>query len=181
VVLGPLGILLNPTDNRDPNSDPVPAVVGDPADVHEHEVWEEGGNAHFHRVARNQWAMTDFLVTQPYIRSVEVNVAGVDKVRLAVIRQVGPDAWQPVAYDEPSIEDQRAKIIFKDPLDVRADLHKRLFLQVFNVAQGSMHVYFTTHNVNRSVKSYLWCPRPAATCVHRGEDLNALIVGWSRR
>lgn len=180
LVLGILGIVMNPMDNPDPGTDPVPGSIGLPADVRVHEVWEEGGNAHFHRVAQERWAMTDFVVTEPYVRSMEVNVTGVDKVRLALIRRTGPDEWQPVVYDEPSVEEGRAKVIFKNPVDVRSDMGKRLFLQVFNVADRNMRVYFTTHNVNRSVQGYLWCDRKTASCVHRGEDLNAMVVGWSR-
>jgi hypothetical protein len=76
LVLGILGILLNPTDNPNPDSDPRSGVIGPPADLHEHEVWEEGANAHFHRIPPTQWAMTDFVVTLPYVRSIEVNATG---------------------------------------------------------------------------------------------------------
>lgn len=79
------------------------------------------------------------------------------------------------------MEDGRAKTIFKDPVDVRADVGKRLFLQVYNIANGPMRVYFSTRNVNRNVQGYLWCKGPAASCTHRGEDLNALVIGWDRR
>jgi hypothetical protein len=180
LVLGILGIALNPTDDPHPESDPVPGYLGPPADTHEHEIREEGANVHFHRVARDRWAMTDFIVTLPYVRSIEVNVTGVDKVRLSLIRRTGPDVWQPIAWDEPPVEAGRAKTIFMEPIDVRADIGKKLFLQVFNVSQGEIRVYFTTQNINKNVQSYLGCNGLAASSLHRGEDLNALVIGWSR-
>lgn len=174
------GILLNPTDDPDPSSDPVAGFIGPPPDVRMHEVWEEGANVHTHTLGPEQWAMTEFPVTQPYLRSIEVQVSAAEKVRLVALRRTGPDTWQLVGGDNPTVIDGRAKVIFKQPIDIRADLGGQLYLQALNIERHQIRIFFATRNVAPRVRSYLWCDGPAITCIHRGEDLNAIVYGWSR-
>jgi hypothetical protein len=158
-----------------------PAVIPPPPkDIQEHKVWEKTSNVHPHCVARDHWAMTDFVVRQPYVRSIEVRVGGVDRARLSLIRPTGQNTWQSVASKVSTVRKGRAKVIFSEPVDVKAYMNRRLFLRVSNITRENMTVYFTTRNVNKNVKGYLWCNRSAATCVHRGDDLNAVVIGWQR-
>ena len=152
--------------------------AGPPADIRMHEVWASSAENTWHRFSLGQWAMTDFPVTQPYLRSVEVAVADVPEVQLIVY----DEHHQELAAGEAPVVDYRAKYIFEKPVDIHDYVGKHLFLQVRNISSTRMRVYFTKFDRDRSVTSYLWCRAPRATNCPNPEpqDLSALIIGWSR-
>jgi hypothetical protein len=170
--------------NRDQSSGPGGPAASDnqppgpPPEIRMHEVWASSAENTWHRVRTGRWVMTDFPVTQPYLRSVEVAAADVDEVQLIVYDEHG----QEIAAGEAPIVDYRAKYIFEKPVDIHDYIGKRLFLQARNISRTPMRVYFTKNDRDRSVTSYLWCPAPKATdCPNpRAEDLSVLIIGWSR-
>jgi hypothetical protein len=150
-----------------------------PTDVVMHEVWRGGAEAHPHGVTQGQWAMTQFRVTEPFLRSVEVNVGGPSTVRLVVYRHTGSNQWtQVVARTVPVQQDGHTKAVFAPAIAV--DVGETLYLQVLNVEQEPLAVYFSDRDDAPSTSSYLWCQGPAATCVHPGHDMNAIVYGWAR-
>jgi hypothetical protein len=165
---------------KDSKDDCPAEVLQPPTDIQVHRVWTKGASVHYHFVAPSRWAMTDFIVRQPYVRSIEVKVTGVQKVKLSLIRSTSQGTWKRVISRKSIVKKGRARVIFKRPVDARSDMNRYLFLQISNITSKKMKIYFTTHDVNKNVKGYLWCNRPAPTCIHRGEDLNAVVVGWKR-
>lgn len=162
-----------------PNAEPTRTTASPPPDVVMHEVWRGGSEAHAHGVAHDQWAMTEFRATQPFIRSVEVNVGGPSTVSLVVYRHTGPDQWkQVVARTVPVQQDGHTKAIFSPAIPVTVG--ETLFLQVYNVEQAPLAVYFSDRDDAAGSSSYLWCPGPADSCVHPGHDMNAIVYGWAR-
>jgi hypothetical protein len=74
------------------------------------------------------------------------------------------------------VANDHTKVIFTPPIPVRVG--ETLFLQVLNVEHTTLAVYFSNRH-EAPGRSYLWCPGPTLSCVHR-HDLNAIVYGWAR-
>jgi hypothetical protein len=72
---------------------PTPPRPGPPTDQVMHAVWRGGAEAHAHSVGHLGWARTEFRMREPYLRSVEANIAGPTKVSFYVERHPTPDQW----------------------------------------------------------------------------------------
>jgi hypothetical protein len=152
------------------------APVADPhRDQYEHEIWPSSLDNQPVDLPARGWAMTDFRVTLPYLRSIEV-AAGPDgkKVLVGVYHAHGDE----IASGEAVISGFRAKVIFERVKDVSAEVGGRLYLRIDNLYPGPARVYFTRNDVDAGITSYLPCGRPAVQCPNpAGRDLVALIVG----
>jgi transcriptional regulator with XRE-family HTH domain len=151
-----------------------------PPDVLLHEVWRSGTQAHVHVVDQHQWAMTRFRATEPFLRSVEVNIDGPTVVHLSVLRfrKGAAEPWQQVTrpVEVAVVPNGHTKLIYDPVIPVtRGEL---LYLQVYNIDKTKLAVYYSDR-AEGSGQSYLWCPRAAERCVHP-HSLNAIVYGWAR-
>jgi hypothetical protein len=159
---------------------PVVDAVPPPPDVLLHEVWRSGTQAHVHVVGQHQWAMTRFRATQPFLRSVEVNIDGPTVVHLSVLRYRprAVDPWQQVArpVKVAVVPNGHTKLIYDPVIPVTPG--ELLYLQVYNIETTKLAIYYSNRDEG-SGQSYLWCPRAAERCVHP-DSLNAIVYGWPR-
>lgn len=179
LVLVVAGVLTKSWRREEPRP-PTVTALPPPPDVLLHEVWRSGAQAHVHVVEQRQWAMTRFRATQPFLRSVEVNIDGPTVVHLSVLRyrQGTADPWQQVArpVQVAVVPNGHTKVIYDPVIPVtRGEL---LYLQVYNPEPTKLAIYFSNHHEGAD-RSYLWCSRPAIRCVHP-DSLNAIVYGWPR-
>jgi hypothetical protein len=184
---------------REPTKDPTarvtPSVANPTGDVRMHELWASSAeNLSLTLVRRTpsqtrtgnppSWAMTDFTVTQPYLRSIEVAAAADRPGRLQLL--VYNEHSEEVASGEADIDmtTSRAKVTFEKSRDISPYLGKRLFLMARNIFTQPVRVYFSKSDLDRSVTSYVdcgahvtsytACPNPYP------RDLSTLVVGRAR-
>jgi hypothetical protein len=154
-----------------------PAVPIPGPDVRIHEVWASSAENVTHFLdERGDWAMTDFKVTVPYLRSTEM-AAGPNGSK--VLLSVKDEHDQEIAQGEAIITDYRAKVVFDSAVDVTDYVDRRLHFELKNIYGGRVYVYLTKNDRDRTVTSYLSCPsRPAVSCPNpKAQDLSVLIVG----
>jgi transcriptional regulator with XRE-family HTH domain len=179
LVLVVVGVLAGGWWRQDARA-PTVTALPPPPDVLLYEVWRGGAQAHVHVVEQRQWAMTRFRATQPFLRSVEVNIDGPTVVHLSVLRyrQGAADPWQQVArpVQVAVVPNGHTKVIY-DPV-IRVTQGELLYLQVYNPEPTKLAIYFSDHHEGAE-PSYLWCSRPAIRCVHP-DSLNAIVYGWPR-
>jgi hypothetical protein len=142
-----------------------------------HEIWASSAENDAHPLGTGDWAATEFIVQAPHIRSVEV-AAGADgsgRVQLSVY----DEHQQELASGEADIVDWRAKYTFEKVVDVSDHLGKRLFLVVRNVWPERVRVYFTEHDADPRITTYLPCANKlVAQCPNpQARDLSAIVVG----
>lgn len=154
-------------------------------DIAMHLVWPSSQANVRHAVPEREWVMTNFKVTLPYVRSVEVAAmydadvvssgAATDNVLLRVLDEHGTE----IAQGEAPIVNYRAKVTFLHAVDVRDYLDQHLYLQVLNISGGPIRVYMSNHDMNRSVTSYVSCGvDPPVRCPNPiAQDLSALVSG----
>jgi hypothetical protein len=147
-----------------------------------HHNWS-GAPDNSRTIGYREWAMTTFVVHQPYLRSVEVNVSGPGEADLIVYRSPAHDQWEEVAAARPvvvpqdgEIENRHTKYVFENP--VRVTVGEKLYLQVFNREDRPMEVYFSEADKTPE-QSYVWCPGDdAEACTYDGGDLRSIVYGW---
>jgi hypothetical protein len=115
---------------------------------------------------------------EPYLRSVEANIAGPTKVSFYVERHPTPDQWIRItqAIDVRVEQNGHTKYIFNPAIKV--PVGELLTLQVWNSQQTTMTLYFSNWNDARGLSAYTSCAE--GVCPHSGHDLNAIIYGWRR-
>ena len=115
---------------------------------------------------------------EPYLRSVEANIAGPSNVSFYVERHPSRDEWIRIAQAiDVSVEQNgHTKHVFSPP--IRVPVGELLTLQVWNPQQTTMTVYFSNWNDATGRSAYTSCA--AGVCLHSGHDLNAIIYGWHR-
>ena len=193
VCVAMLAVVLLVVSTRPPPAGPAPAsgTVGPPpgTDITIHEVWASSAANVRHELSPAKpgkqagWAMTDFLVTVPFIRSVEAavgpNAPGSTDETQKVLFRVLDEHGEETAQGAAGIVDYRAKYVFSNPVNVREYLGKRLFLEVRNISSAPMRVYLTPHDQDRSVTSYLPCGAAKPTLCPNPEprDLSVLVIG----
>jgi hypothetical protein len=160
------------------DADPSPPGSSIPVAVI-HSVWSQGSDVRSFAISPGGFAKTDFKVTAPFISSVAVNVAGVDRVQLSLIRPT-PSGPRAVTSTVTMVQDETARVVFRNPLDVRQDVGKLLFLQVTNIAPTPMEVFLATRNVDPTANLYISCLEAPLGCVQPDEDMNAIVIGQSR-
>jgi transcriptional regulator with XRE-family HTH domain len=179
VVVVVAGVLTKSWRREEPRP-PTVTALPPPPDVLLYEVWRSGSQAHVHVVEQRQWAMTRFRATQPFLRSVEVNIDGPTVVHLSVLRyrQGAADPWQQVArpVQVAVVPNGHTKVIYDPVIPVTPG--ELLYLQVYNPEPTKLAIYFSNHHEGAD-PSYLWCSRPAIRCVHP-DSLNAIVYGWPR-
>ncbi|WP_127503968.1 hypothetical protein [Actinoplanes solisilvae] len=160
----------------DTPASPAPTAPDPAADVYMHEIMSSSLENTTVRLGPGGWAMTEFRVTRPYLRSIEV-AAGSNGEKILLI--VYDENAQEIASGEPIISGYRAKHIFRQPKDISAYVGSRLYLMAANLPEREARVYFTKHDADPGINSYLRCPRPRPLdCLNpRKQDLNALVVG----
>jgi hypothetical protein len=107
-------------------ADTPPAV---PIDVRMHEIWPSSSENMAVRLEYKQWIATDFLVSQPYLRSVEV--AAAKSSGGLVLLQVYDSDNNEIVGQEIAVSEYRAKVVFDAPVSVRKYLGRRLFFSTF--------------------------------------------------
>jgi hypothetical protein len=175
---------VNPTDKPSgsgarasaPTSAAPIAPSSDDTDIYLHEIMPSSTENLSVRLGKGDWAMTQFRVTQPYLRSVEV-AAGSNGEK--ILLSVYDEHMREIASGEPVIDGYRAKRTFEHPKDVSDYMGSRLYLRATNLYGGPIRVYFTKYDADGGIESYLSCPRPRPLdCLNpEPQDLNALVVG----
>lgn len=115
---------------------------------------------------------------EPYLRSVEVNVAGPSHISFYVERHPSADEWIRIASrtDVEVQQNGHTKYVFTPAVPV--PVGELLTLQVWNPQQTTMTVYFSNEDDAPGRSAYTSCA--AGVCLHAGHDLNAIVYGWSR-
>jgi hypothetical protein len=163
-----------------PEPEPAPSATPSPADTQdrpEQEVWaSRDNNVSVPLPAHKGWAMTDFPVKLPYLRSVEVAAAPENG---RVVLNVYDANQNLVASGEAPIVNWRAKVTFDPPRDVSRFGGARLYLSVDNIFGQDVRVYFSKDDEAPGYTSYLPCARPRRLdCPNQDDrDLMVLIIG----
>jgi hypothetical protein len=158
------------------------ATIRPNQDIRMQEVWASSSENVHKELRDRQWAATDFPVTQPFLRSVEVAAGppGVKKVQLIVY---DPQMQEVASCENPINADWRVKCIFDDPIDIHFYLGQHLYLLVKNIVRQPIRTYLTKNDRDRSVTSYLSCGQPKLIeCPNpHPQDLDVLIFGRATR
>jgi hypothetical protein len=141
-------------------------------------VWRGGSEVHTHVVGYLGWVRTEFIASQPYLRSIEVNIVGPRRIEFYVERHGSPDQWERITYalNVPVVDNGVTRYVFKRP--VRLPVGELLTLQIWNPERTDMAVYFSNSHDTANLSTYLSCP--AGVCEHPGHSLNAIIRGSNR-
>jgi hypothetical protein len=174
-----IAVLVNPAGRALSSTplNPTLSIGSDPSkDIYMHEIMSSSTENIRSPLGKRDWAMTDFRVTQPYLRSIEV-AAGPNGARIGL--GVYDEHMQEVVSGETTVTRYRAKFTFEQPKDISKYAGSRLYLRATNIYGNELRVYFTNHDVDSGITSYLRCPNPRPLdCVNpRVQDLNALVVG----
>jgi hypothetical protein len=128
--------------------------------------------------AHKGWAMTDFPVKLPYLRSVEVAAA---PQNARIVLNVYDANQNVVASGEASIANWRAKVVFDPPRDVSRFVGSRLYLSADNIFDQDTRVYFTKDDEAPGYTSYLPCARPRRLDCPNPYDRDLMVLIMGRR
>jgi hypothetical protein len=154
-----------------------PTVPAAAEDIQMHNVWASSSDNTWLPLAHGAWVMTDFAVTLPYIRSVEVAAASSAPVTLQL--RILDDKGNEIDSGEAPINDYRVKYVFAGAVDVHKYLGKRLYLQLVNITDFAVRAYLTRNDRDPTSTVAMSCGRGMfASCPpNLPGDLDALVVG----
>jgi hypothetical protein len=160
-----MSIAQSPTDDPDATKD-----------IHEHEIWPSSQeNISVPLTKKGDWVMTDFRVSLPYLRSVEV-AAGAEGSR--ILLSVYDAHMQEIKAGEKVISGYRGKVIFDPVVDVSSYVGERLYLKVTKIYDDPIHVYFSRNDADPGITSYRRCGGKPLECPNdAAHDLSVLIIG----
>lgn len=163
---------------------PMPSASPPPdADIAMLDIWPSSQANISVDISKQEWAMTDFPVTLPYIRSIEVAAApagwGGSSHGKNVLLRILDAHGKEIDSGEAPIIDYRVKYVFSHPVDVRPYLGQHLYLQMMNITDEKIRTFFSLDDRDPSITSYVpcaaanpvLCPNPFA------RDLGARVVG----